>query len=281
MFTIGEFSHIARVTTRLLRYYDQLGLLSPAEVDASSGYRRYSAEQLPRLNRILALKEMGFSLDEISDLVEAEVPAAEMRGMLTVKRSELARGVEADLLRLRLIESRIDSVDDIHPPEAFDLRPKTVPLTPWIYHRFTCHHVTHAVAISDSVLEVAQRLADPVPRPHRIAIGHGDFTESDIDLELGIAVESVDQLAAQELALSDGTELRASVLPAIEAITGVRVGLPLLTSAFYATLGGWLEANDATIDGPIRELVLQLSDPTRGVEPVAEVQVPIRLDNRQ
>jgi DNA-binding transcriptional MerR regulator len=56
MFRIGEFSHIAQVSGRLLRYYEEIGLLSPAYSDPQTGYRYYSAEQLPRLNRILVLK---------------------------------------------------------------------------------------------------------------------------------------------------------------------------------------------------------------------------------
>ena len=63
MFRIGEFSQITRVTVDTLRYYDALGLLKPAKVDPFTGYRYYSARQLMSLNRILVLKEVGFSLD--------------------------------------------------------------------------------------------------------------------------------------------------------------------------------------------------------------------------
>ena len=70
MFMIGEFAQIGRVTGRLLRYYDQLGLLTPEHTDRSTGYRYYSARQLPRLNRILALKALGFSLDKIATLLD-------------------------------------------------------------------------------------------------------------------------------------------------------------------------------------------------------------------
>lgn len=59
MFRIGEFAQIAQVSGRQLRFYDQLGLLAPAHIDAQTGYRDYSIRQLPRLNRILALKEPG------------------------------------------------------------------------------------------------------------------------------------------------------------------------------------------------------------------------------
>src|SRR5262245_4426371 len=61
MFKIGEFSRIARVSARLLRYYDELGLLKPGVVDATTGYRYYTSSQLLRLNRILVLRDLGFT----------------------------------------------------------------------------------------------------------------------------------------------------------------------------------------------------------------------------
>lgn len=70
MFRIGEFSKIAQVSGRLLRYYDEIGLLSPQSIDPETGYRYYSARQLPRLNRILVLKELGLSLEHIAHLLD-------------------------------------------------------------------------------------------------------------------------------------------------------------------------------------------------------------------
>jgi len=63
MFKIGEFSKLSQVTVKTLRYYDEIGLLKPAEVDRFTSYRYYSVDQLPRLNRILALKDLGLSLE--------------------------------------------------------------------------------------------------------------------------------------------------------------------------------------------------------------------------
>ena len=65
MFLIGEFSQIAQVPRSLLRYYDEIDLLKPAEIDQWTNYRYYSVTQLPRLNRILALKELGLTLEQI------------------------------------------------------------------------------------------------------------------------------------------------------------------------------------------------------------------------
>ena len=70
MFRIGEFAQIAQVSSRQLRFYDQLGLLQPAHTDSQTGYRYYSIRQLPRLNSILALKELGLSLEQIDPLLK-------------------------------------------------------------------------------------------------------------------------------------------------------------------------------------------------------------------
>ncbi|NTV37988.1 MAG: MerR family transcriptional regulator, partial [Anaerolineales bacterium] len=69
MIRIGDFSKLSRVSVKTLRYYDEVGLLKPVEVDRFTGYRLYEYSQLSVLNRILALKELGFSLEEIGRLL--------------------------------------------------------------------------------------------------------------------------------------------------------------------------------------------------------------------
>ena|SRR5258706_1984745 len=71
MFKIGEFSRLSRVSVRMLRHYDQLGLLTPSQIDSLTNYRYYSADQLPRLNRILAFRDLGFSLEQVHRLEQA------------------------------------------------------------------------------------------------------------------------------------------------------------------------------------------------------------------
>lgn len=107
MFRIGEFSTIARVSGRLFRYYDEIGLLRPARIDPESGYRFYSTDQLPRLNRILALKELGLTLEQISRLLEDDLPLEEMRQMLTVKQAEMEQALGDGLRRIRSIQLRL------------------------------------------------------------------------------------------------------------------------------------------------------------------------------
>ena len=69
MYSIGMFSQICRVTPKTLRHYDEIGLLRPARIDRLTGYRYYSSVQLPRMNQIQSLRQMGFSLTEIIALL--------------------------------------------------------------------------------------------------------------------------------------------------------------------------------------------------------------------
>ncbi|MGD2157660.1 MAG: MerR family transcriptional regulator [Anaerolineales bacterium] len=111
MIRIGDFSKLSRVTVKTLRYYDEVGLLKPAHVDNFTGYRHYTYEQLPRLNRILALKDLGFSLEEIGQLLAEDLAAKQMRGMLKLRQSEIKRRVQDERERLARVEVRLRQIE--------------------------------------------------------------------------------------------------------------------------------------------------------------------------
>src|SRR4051812_14747300 len=111
MFRIGEFSRIARVSARLLRYYDELGLLRPGVVDASSGYRYYTTAQLQRLNRILVLRDLGLSLEQIGGVIDRQASAAQLRAMLEIRRADAERALAEESARLKHIEARIAQLE--------------------------------------------------------------------------------------------------------------------------------------------------------------------------
>lgn len=108
MFAIGQFAQIAKVSVRALRHYDDVGLLRPATVDANTGYRFYAAAQLPALNRILVLKDLGFTLAEITRMLEAGVSNDELVGMLRLRQAEAQRHAEDERRRLARVAARID-----------------------------------------------------------------------------------------------------------------------------------------------------------------------------
>ncbi len=111
MIKIGYLSRISQVPVKTLRYYDEIGLLKPVEVDRFTGYRYYTYHQLTRLNRILALKDLGFSLEQISSLLEHDLPAAELRGMLRMKQAELRERLQEEAARLERVETRLKQIE--------------------------------------------------------------------------------------------------------------------------------------------------------------------------
>jgi len=112
MFSIGEFARHGRVSVRMLRHYDAIGLIRPACVDPATGYRSYQASQLDDLNRVIALKELGFTLQQVQAILEEKVSAAELRGMLKLRRAEIQARIEAETTRLARVEARLMTIED-------------------------------------------------------------------------------------------------------------------------------------------------------------------------
>jgi DNA-binding transcriptional MerR regulator len=101
MLKIGEFAKRAQISIRMLRHYDDLGLLKPLHVDHDTGYRYYGLEQLPRLNRLLALKDLGLPRKELRLLQDNALSADEIRGLLKLRQVQLRQHINEEQERLR------------------------------------------------------------------------------------------------------------------------------------------------------------------------------------
>jgi DNA-binding transcriptional MerR regulator len=111
MFAIGEFARHGRVSVRMLRHYDAIGLLEPVCVDPATGYRFYEAGQLSRLNRIVALKDLGFTLQQVASILDEQVSTAELRGMLKLRQAELREQIATGAVRLAQVEARLLAIE--------------------------------------------------------------------------------------------------------------------------------------------------------------------------
>jgi DNA-binding transcriptional MerR regulator len=129
MYRIGELSRLSQVPVRTLRYYDQIGVLVPARV-ATSGYRCYAAEQFEQLNRILVLKDLGLSLDEIRRLLADRASVDDLRALVARKHAELERRVEVERQRLTRAAARLALLDGVDGTPA-DIAVRTAG-TQWI-----------------------------------------------------------------------------------------------------------------------------------------------------
>ena len=127
MLKIGDFSRLARVTIKALRYYDELGLLKPAKIDSFTGYRYYSADQLPRLHRIIALKDMGLSLEEITRLLQDDVSISHILDLLRTKQETIKQRLEEESERLKRVEDWIMEVENENKLPVYEIVIKKIP----------------------------------------------------------------------------------------------------------------------------------------------------------
>jgi DNA-binding transcriptional MerR regulator len=275
MFRIGDFSRIARVSGRLLRYYDSLGLLSPVRTDPATGYRYYAAEQLGRLNKILALKELGLSLEQIARLLDNAVSNEEIRGMFMLRKAELERSLGEEALRLRNVESRLRQIDEEGSVADYDVVLKSAPARPFLGYRRTYTAFDDAIS---ALREAAQAGARGIPRRLRdslAVVAHSDFDDESLDLEIGFCLAQPWNRAVR---LPSQATLVASELPAVSEIaTLVRSGPNYESHLGFGALGRWMQANRFEIDGPCREVFLQMPfAPPDSDHTVVEIQFPVR-----
>ncbi|MBV9834073.1 MAG: MerR family transcriptional regulator [Alphaproteobacteria bacterium] len=267
MFRIGEFSQIARVSARLLRYYDGLGLLRPQRIDPQTGYRFYSAQQLPRLNRILALKDLGLALDQVARFVDDDISTEEIRRMLTLKKAEVEAELREGQDRLRRIEARLRQIDEGDGSRSFDVLLKPVAAQPFIALR-------GRFAGMDPVIATLRALTARIPEASRdklVVLAHSDFDDEELDLEIGF---SLNRAINRRVSLADGRELSLSELPAVPSMAAiVRRDTDLDGHRAFGALGQWIEANGFSICGPCREVFLE--SPFQGGDMVVEIQFPV------
>ncbi len=268
MFKIGDFSKLCQVTVKALHHYDDLGLLRPASIDRFTGYRYYSADQLPRLNRILALKDLGFSLEQIARMLDDELPAAQIRGMLRLKQAEIQQHVETERARLARVEARLRQIEQEGNMPAYEVVLKTIePQLVAAIREVLPTYGDVGRLFGELFGFVGRRGGRPVGAP--LAIYHdAEFRERDADVEAAVPIDRQVQ--------SEGRVV-VRELPGVDAMACVvhRGGYDAVGEA-YSALMAWIQANGYRTSGPSREVYLR--GPGSGAdagEYVTEVQLPV------
>jgi DNA-binding transcriptional MerR regulator len=250
MFKIGEFSRLSRVSVRMLRHYDQLGLLTPSQTDRFTGYRYYSADQLPRLNRILALRDLGFSLEQIAGMLEEDLSTEQLLGMLKLKRAEVEEQMQLEQQKLARLEVRIRQMSEAPKHGAYDVIVRDIEPELAATYREVAADDDRIEEMFDMVeAYVAQYEGARADRPPFSIYYDDEYREKDVDAEVAVPLK---------YAIPESEAIRVRQLPRLSNVACVvHVGDYSAIYQAYNALLAWIEANDYQMTGPIREVYLR------------------------
>jgi effector-binding domain-containing protein len=268
MFKIGEVSQLSQVPVKTLRYYDEIGLLKPAKVDRFTSYRYYSADQLPRLNRILALKDLGLALNQIGELLDGDLSSEQIRGMLRLQQAQVKGRVQEEQARLARVEWRLKQIEQEGVMSTEEVVVKKVPAMKVASVREVvptyadCGHL-----VGEVYRYVGRHRARPAGPGLSIYYDEG-YRETDVDVEAAVPV-------AKDLPSGDRVKVRE--LPAVEEMVCiVHEGSYDTLGEAYTQLMAWIEANGYRICGPNRAVWAKGPRPLRSPSKyVTEIQFPV------
>jgi DNA-binding transcriptional MerR regulator len=271
MLSIGDFARYGRVSVRMLRHYDALGLLRPARVDSASGYRFYAADQLARLNRIVALKDLGFTLDQVRAMLDEQVSAEQLRGMLRLRRAELQAQIAADTSRMAQVEARLSIIEMEGALPADEVQVKRIPAVR-VAELTTVAERMEPALITSVIQPLYRELGDRLSRARLAAAGPAIAYYEDAADGDGVVVHAAWPVNA-EPGPCHGVEI--GDLPEIsQAATVVHRGSMDNVLSSIQALARWIDASGYRSMGYPRELCLECP-PDDQDKWVTELQAPI------
>lgn len=265
MMTIGEFARAGEVSVRMLRHYDRIGLLRPDRVDEWTGHRFYEPAQLGRLDRLVALKELGFSLAEVGELLPLDLSGAEFAQRLRGRRAELAAEVHAASTRLHAVNHRLHLIERTHDMSEHDFTTRTIDPVRLVGLPISAASQPEVSAVVGPLFgRVADLLARAGGRPDLGIATYQDAPDGALSIFVGFASElDVEGLEVREL-------------EAVEALTTLHLGSMEGISESWGALTREVTRQGRAFAGACREVYLEASDPDDQSGWVTELQQPVR-----
>lgn len=269
MLKIGDFSKLSRVSIRMLRHYDEIGLLKPVKIDGFTGYRYYSEDQLPVMARIQSLKDMGFALSVIREILQCYDDKAEMERYLRIRYAELTALSEETAQRLRILETAIERLrkDDIM---NYDVVQKILPKRQVASVRQTIPCYEQEGMLWHILFQETNHMNLVIEEPcFMSAILHDrEYKESDVDVEVQAAVKGN---------YADTEHVKFKTEPEVEVASITFKGAYEQFRDVYASLAAWVDANGYEYCGPMFDIYHVSPHETQNPEEfVTEVCCPIR-----
>ena len=269
MIRIGDFARLSQVSVVTLRYYDEMDLLKPVRVDDFTGYRYYSVDELPRLNRILALKDLGFSLEQVKLMLAEGLSLEQLRVMLTLQRAEVEKRLADERERLVRIEARLRQIELEDKMPKYDVIVKTAPAMLVAACRVMIPTNDQVPAyLGPAYAKVYDYLREHNVKDNGLCLTLWHSPADVYENEDAEAVVPIDR------SLPGKDDVKVYQLPPTQVASVVHHGNFDEFTQGHAALLEWVDANGYKIVGPYREIYIKhnkahLSDST------TEIQYPV------
>lgn len=191
MLRIGDFSKLSRISIRMLRHYDEIGLLVPESIDDLTGYRYYSEAQLPLANRIHALKDMGFSLSVVGEILKTYNDSQALKDYLLLKQAELKELAEKTSRQLLILETTINRIGKDDNVMEYSVVLKEMPQRNVASLRKTIPSYDKEGLLWEQMMKELNSQSVQFPSPcNSIAVFHDkEYKEHDPDVEIQLPVQ--------------------------------------------------------------------------------------------
>ncbi|MGP9526778.1 MerR family transcriptional regulator [Glutamicibacter sp. AOP5-A2-18] len=262
MLSIGMFAQIGQVTHRMLRHWDTAGLLTPAHVDPFSGYRSYDPSQLQRLHQIVALRDLGFGLEEVSLILAQGATAGKISELLLIRQARVEAEHQLATQRLREVQRRLQLISKENLMSRIEIIHKPLPAVRLAAGRFT---VAEQPEIAGRIGPLFDRITQSIQgQSLATPIAQYNGTEDGVEVIAGYAT------SAQSLA---GVEIIE--LPAVpEAICGVHLGAMDTIHESWQAVHEEVLARGLVPSGPCREVYVRAVSDDQA-DWVTELQQPV------
>ena len=269
MIKIGDFARLSQVSVVTLRYYDEMDLLKPVKVDNLTGYRYYGADQLPILNRILALKDLGFSLEQIKLMLVDGLSLEQLRSMLTLQRAEVEKRIKDERERLVRIEARLRQIELEDKMPNYDVVVKTVPAM-WVAACRVTMPTNDQVPeyLKPAYAKVYDYLRQEGVRDNDLCL---TIWHSPADVYFN---EDAEAVVPVERSLPGTDDVNVYQLPPTQVASVVHHGSFEEFTQGHAALLEWIDANGYKIVGPYREIYIK-HDKSNLADTITEIQFPV------
>ena len=266
MLKIGDFSKLSRVSIRMLRHYDDIGLLKPAETDTFTGYRYYREDQLFTIGRITALKDMGFSLSDIIRILENYDDPEKMESFLSARQEELSRLSKETEYKLMLLETarkRLRKEQIMN----YDVTVKTIPERYAATVHMVVPHYEDEGMLWGMMAECKTPLIPADPCLAAAEFLDKEYKEENVEIVVSMAVKGK---------YPDTEHVKFKTLPAVKVASCIIKGSYEQMGDATATVVAWINENGYQISGPMFNIYhvgpVQTQNPD---EYVTEVCFPI------